>query len=336
MRRNTDVLLRKQGRKTIVSISDTDKPQVLRDVMEKWQRILDLIANILNVPAALIMEITPDAMQVFTKSRNPENPYETGGSDSLGSGLYCETVIGTNTELVIHNALADAAWQDNPDVKLNMISYYGLPLKWPDEEFFGTICVLDSKTNTYRDDFRKLIYEFRTSIETDLELLCRKQELRFMAEIDSLTRVCNRYKLEAVLANEFSRSSRSRNIFSVALFDLNRFKEINDTLGHHTGDKILQAFASGVRRRIRSVDVFGRWGGDEFLLICPNTQARGVYILVNDLVEMVRAEMDQVTPNSGFSYGVSEFADTDKTHFDIIKRADLQLYVSKASHCPDK
>jgi GAF domain-containing protein len=64
-------------------------------------------------------------------------------------------------------------WKENPDVKLNMISYFGLPITWPDQNFFGIICVLDNKENAYNDTFKQLISEFKTSIEKDLELLCQ-------------------------------------------------------------------------------------------------------------------------------------------------------------------
>lgn len=178
MKRKADVYLRQEQIKKSVNIACADKPEIAQTVLGKWQHIIDLIAKIVGVPSGLIMQITESSMRVFLKSSNAENPYEQGGSDTLGLGLYCETVIGTNAELLIDNALKYEEWKDNPDVKLGMISYYGLPIKWPDNEYFGTICVLDEKENAYDDDFKSLISEFRLSIEKDLELISKEQELK--------------------------------------------------------------------------------------------------------------------------------------------------------------
>ncbi|MCF8138906.1 MAG: GAF domain-containing protein [Desulfotignum sp.] len=161
-----------------VNITGLEKPKIEDIVVEKWQKIIDLTARIADVPSGLIMQITDTSMQVFLKSSNTANPYQQGASDSLGHGLYCETVIGNNAELLVDNALKHEEWKENPDVKLNMISYFGLPIIWPDQDYFGTICVLDNKENAYNDTFRQLISEFKTSIEKDLELLCQTQELK--------------------------------------------------------------------------------------------------------------------------------------------------------------
>lgn len=178
MKRHADVFLRQERITKRVNITGLEKPKIEEIVVEKWQKIIDLTARIADVPSGLIMQITDTSMQVFLKSSNSANPYQQGASDSLGHGLYCETVIGNNAELLVDNALNHEEWKENPDVKLNMISYYGLPITWPDQNFFGTICVLDNKENAYNDTFKQLISEFKASIEKDLELLCQTQELK--------------------------------------------------------------------------------------------------------------------------------------------------------------
>lgn len=85
------------------------------------------------------------------------------------SGLYCETVIKTNRELHVPNSLTDPQWKNNPDVKLNMISYLGLPILNHDGTPFGTICVLDNKENHYSELFVKIMRNFKEIIENDLK-----------------------------------------------------------------------------------------------------------------------------------------------------------------------
>ena len=96
---------------------------------------------------------------------------------ALGSGLYCETVIGTDTQFTIENALEDELWHDNPEIPLNMISYLGVPLKWPNGEVFGTICVMDSKTRKFHELNKKLLDECKQTLEKDLQMIVRNNQL---------------------------------------------------------------------------------------------------------------------------------------------------------------
>lgn len=124
-----------------------DIPQ---DTLNLWQTLLDIMAEKYIIPAALIMKITLPDIKVFLSSKSVGNPYEVGDSECLvGSGLYCERVIKTKSKLLVPDALRDAEWDKNPDIKLDMISYVGFPLLLPSKEAFGTICMLDSKENSY-------------------------------------------------------------------------------------------------------------------------------------------------------------------------------------------
>ena len=127
------------------------------DIVGKWQEIVDLIAEIMRVPSALIMRVEPPNIKVFVANDSPGNPYERGELACLDTGLYCETVMKTRQSLLVADALADDEWKTNPDIKLGMISYLGLPISWPDGEIFGTICVLDNKKNAYSERYHKLL-----------------------------------------------------------------------------------------------------------------------------------------------------------------------------------
>jgi PAS domain S-box-containing protein len=140
-------------------------------VVQKWQTIVDLIAEIVKVPAALIMKVEPPEISVFVSSRSPGNPYHPRERACLDTGLYCETVMKTRKSLLVPDALADAAWCSNPDIQLGMISYLGFPITWPDGEVFGTLCVLDDKRNDYNARYQGLLEQFRDVLQTDLKTL---------------------------------------------------------------------------------------------------------------------------------------------------------------------
>lgn len=146
--------------------------EIDKNTLKKWQKIVDIMAEVIGIPAGLIMRLVKSDIEVFVSSRSDGNPYHPGDRENfLGSGLYCETVINNNDKLLIPNALIDERWKNNPDIKLNMISYLGFPILLPDGKPFGTICVLDNKENAYSETFENLILNFREIIQSHLELV---------------------------------------------------------------------------------------------------------------------------------------------------------------------
>ncbi len=155
--------------------------EIPQSYISKWQNITDIIADVMNVPVALIMRVEHPHIEVFVSSKTANNPYHVGDSEEL-PGLYCETVLNSNSKLLVPNALIDKNWDSNPDIKLNMISYLGYPIHQPDGEMFGTICVLDSKENHYSEQFERLLLQFRDVIETHIQLIFQNQELNELIE----------------------------------------------------------------------------------------------------------------------------------------------------------
>lgn len=332
MSNKTKVFLRKEQVFKEIAYTSADKPPVHEIIQEKWQSIIDLVAKIIGVPSGLIMQVTRESMQVFLRSSNPANPYKVGGKDYLGHGLYCETVIGEDSELLVENALESDVWCDNPDVEFKMISYLGLPVKWPDGEFFGTICMLDDKSNTYSEVYRDIMREFRFSIEKDLELIIKEQELKHLAEKDSLTGINNRRMTDEKLHYEFERFRRSGNVFSVCMFDLNRFKHVNDTYGHATGDQVLVEFSKAVEECIRKIDFWGRFGGDEFVLICPATDDLGVQAFLDRNLKTISTRIQAIAPEVSVSYGVCSSRKSDNNYEELLHNADKAMYEMKKHH----
>nr|WP_276486209.1 ATP-binding protein [Bradyrhizobium zhanjiangense] len=132
---------------------------------------MDVLAEIMHVPSALIMRVEPPNIKVFVSSESKGNPYEPNELAPLNTGLYCETVMKTCQPLLVPDALRDEAWKSNPDIKLGMISYLGVPISWPDGEVFGTICVLDNKSNEYSKPYLRLLHQLRDAVQIDLQRL---------------------------------------------------------------------------------------------------------------------------------------------------------------------
>jgi PAS domain S-box-containing protein len=160
--------------------------QVPSEIVVKWQEIVDLLAEIIHVPSALIMRAEPPNIKVFVSSESKGNPYEPNELAPLNTGLYCETVMKTRLPLLVADALRDESWKSNPDIKLGMISYLGVPISWPDGEIFGTICVLDNKSNAYSELFLRLLIQWRDVLQADLRSIARSD--RELAEREAKIR----------------------------------------------------------------------------------------------------------------------------------------------------
>ncbi|HPS49960.1 MAG TPA: ATP-binding protein [Bacteroidales bacterium] len=143
----------------------------VEEMIDKWQNLLNLLIKIAEIPAALIMRLHEDSLEVFLQANSGENPYRQGDKSALGTGLYCETVIGKRLPLVVANALKSNVWKNNPDVPLGIISYYGVPIEWPDGSVFGTICILDKKENQFHETVMEFFSTLKKTLEDDLKLL---------------------------------------------------------------------------------------------------------------------------------------------------------------------
>jgi diguanylate cyclase (GGDEF)-like protein len=162
------------------------------------------------------------------------------------------------------------------------------------------------------------------------ELDDKNHALEILSVTDRLTGLANRRKLESSLQAELLRARRYDKEFSVIMLDIDRFKIINDTFGHQTGDAVLAQLAAILRDNARETDIVGRWGGEEFLIICPETSL----LVVTALAERYRQEMErtdfgpvgQVTS----SFGVTAIQEGDNMQT-LVRRADEALYRAKES-----
>lgn len=165
-----------KGGDVFLPITSENKPAVPARTKIKWQGITDLTAKIVGVPSCLIMHLLSDRIVVDVSSHTEGSPYSAMEYEMLGQGLYCETVAGTRGVLNIPNALKDREWRNNPDVQLNMISYLGVPIQWPDGEVYGTMCVLHSKEYEYSDVHIELLRLLAHTVETDLAMLVQSEQ----------------------------------------------------------------------------------------------------------------------------------------------------------------
>lgn len=173
------------------------------------------------------------------------------------------------------------------------------------------------------------VKRLNSQITEAYEMLERKnQELEHISTVNQLTGLYNRHKLDRELETEIQRTNRYNRNFSLIMFDIDWFKEVNDNFGHPAGDTVLKEIASIIRRRIRATDIAGRWGGEEFLIICPETGTDGA----GELAEHIRSDIEEfhfsIERTITISAGVAEFA-SGETAAQVIHRVDENLYTAK-------
>ncbi|WP_066355654.1 diguanylate cyclase [Aliarcobacter skirrowii] len=181
----------------------------------------------------------------------------------------------------------------------------------------------------------KSIYDYQTSLEEKIlqrtkELYEKNEELERLSITDKLTGLYNRAKLDSVLNTEFEKAIRYNDIFSVIIMDIDFFKSVNDNFGHQIGDDVLKESAKILSSCIRTSDTLGRWGGEEFLIICPNSKQEDAIKLANRINIAIKQHTFSTYPKKvTMSLGVASYCSIFKKAEDIVASADIALYKAK-------
>lgn len=183
---------------------------------------------------------------------------------------------------------------------------------------------MSQSINSYQNSLEEKVKQ-RTE-----ELLVKNEELLKLSITDNLTKLYNRAKLDKSLQEEFNRSLRYGTVFSIILLDIDFFKKVNDNFGHQIGDEVLVESAEVLSKNIRNVDILGRWGGEEFLIICPETNLQSATKVAWHVNEAIKLHKFTTYPKSiTMSLGVASFGENIKNIDEIILNADKALYQAK-------
>ena len=166
--------------------------------------------------------------------------------------------------------------------------------------------------------------------ERTRELEIKNQELERLAKTDFLTGLYNRICLDEILLHEHQRFERYQSVFGLILIDLDYFKEINDNHGHLTGDQVLVEISKLLKLHCRSVDTVARWGGEEFLIVTPETNQQGLKVIAENLRESIECHSFPTSIRVTASIGITTCRKGDSVER-LISRVDKALYEAKDS-----
>lgn len=153
-----------------------------------------------------------------------------------------------------------------------------------------------------------------------------------LAIMDSLTGLFNRRRFETILSNEFKKSQRYLHPLTCLMIDIDHFKEINDTFGHQAGDQVLKEAASCIQANIREVDTLARWGGEEFVVLSPNTSKENAMRAAERILNSISVNAFTTIGSRSLtvSIGIAGIPDSEiDTTEKLIHAADLAMYEAK-------
>lgn len=284
---------------------------------ERFDRLTRMARRLFGVPMATVTLV--DTERQWFKSRTGIAECQTSRDVS-----FCGHAILEDRVMIVPDALLDGRFADNPLVTGDpMIRFYaGCPLKVGGHNV-GTLCVIDTEPREFSEEEVEMLKDLALMAEDELTAM---QE----ATTDFLTGLSNRRGFEVLGEQALAVSKRYEQPATLLYFDLNRFKELNDTLGHAAGDGALKSFAEGLLAVFRESDVVGRLGGDEFAVLLSGTSREDA----GQAVERLREWLDRNRLEGGtlveFSVGRAEYdAARHGGMAPLMAEADAAMYEQK-------
>lgn len=201
-------------------------------------------------------------------------------------------------------------------------------------EMLGLIAVGQREENAIGGDELRSLHIIRGPVSTALANAMLYEKAEVMAVTDPMTGLYNYRYLHARLDEEITRLRQSGDSVGLIYLDINHFKHYNDTFGHQAGDQILCQFARLISESVRHTDIPARYGGDEFVVILPKTNAQEAWEVVKRIRLAVGAHAFRIPDKNvlikvGFSAGVASFPEDGSTGDELIHKADKQMYIEK-------
>ena len=286
---------------------------------ERFDRFTRLAKKIFDTPIALVSLI--DQKRQWFKSSFGLAVLETSKDIS-----FCGHAILNDDIFIVNDTFEDDRFKDNPLVLENphIRFYAGVPLFYNKDIKLGTLCIIDTKPRDFtKEDLEPL---------RDLAILAQQEIISSQLIIsDELTGITNRRGFNLLAQKALNISYREKKPSVLVFFDLDKFKDINDSFGHTEGDNVLKIFSKNMENTFRESDIFARIGGDEFIVLLSNINYHDANMLINrfkksfDKFNKSKQEY-QIT----FSFGILEINLEENLNLEeLTKKVDKLMYENK-------
>jgi diguanylate cyclase (GGDEF)-like protein len=306
---------------------------------ERFDRITRMATKLLRAPIALVSLVAEDHQ--WFKSAQGIDTRTTSRDIS-----FCGHAIASDGPLIVEDATGDERFSANPMVvaEPQIRAYAAHPITvGAGGHRVGTLCVLDVEPRRFTSDDVSNLRDLAAIVEGEIhcglltelqsELLMERAELARKAMVDPLTHLWNRGAIMDLLDRELARARRGTPM-SVAMIDADHFKRVNDTHGHPVGDEVLREIGARVRGAIRDCDDAGRYGGEEFLVLLGDCDARVAHVAGERIRETIARTPFVTTAGPvrvTVSIGIATYGPGLTTREELVAACDRALYRAKAN-----
>ena len=204
------------------------------------------------------------------------------------------------------------------------------------KQVLGALSLSSQYKEAFRNEDIRLLISFANTTTTAIQNARLHAEVQRLAETDPLTNVYNRRGFSDAARREIERAKRFNRPLSLIMIDVDHFKDVNDRCGHAAGDEVLRNLAERVRNTVRELDLLGRHGGDEFVVLLPEAEAEVAHNIaerIRDQIskpfQLVNSDCFQTSVEVSASLGVAHLISSDKDLYDLLRRADEAAYQAK-------
>ena len=287
---------------------------------ERFDRLTRIASSLFQVPIALVSLVDRDRQ--WFKSAVGLEAKETSRDIS-----FCGHTILDRDILIVNDALNDERFADNPLVcdEPKIRFYAGCPLTTTSGHTIGTLCLIDRHPRAFSDLEQIILRDLAAMVEREIELTQ-------MATRDELTGVLNRRGFRTLASQALNLCERKGLPASLIYFDVDKFKQINDTHGHAAGDNVLSLVAETMIKASREYDLISRIGGDEFVILLMDTKKTAAQLILErfDMLLKQRVETSRVPYQVTLSCGIVEFDPVEHKSIEaLLTAADAQMYSQK-------
>ncbi len=304
----------------------------------RFDRITRFAARLFDAPVSLISLIDADR-QWFKSS------YGLDISETPRAFSFCAHAILRDEVMVVHDTLLDERFADNPYVAgPPFIRFYaGCPISALNGSRLGALCIVDYRPRQMSDDDLERLRDValwaqHEIVSGELSRALRQahadlQAREHQALHDPLTGLPNRALLYNCLQQAVSIGQRENQSFALLLMDLDRFKEVNDTFGHHKGDLLLRQVGLRLRNVLRDSDIPARMGGDEFAVVLPRASADEAALVARKILNAVQESIitEGLSLEVGASIGAALYPEHGTEADVLMQHADAAMYAAKQS-----
>ncbi|MEJ2608756.1 MAG: diguanylate cyclase [Candidatus Thiodiazotropha sp.] len=300
--------------------------------IKEFHWLLDMIQTIDVGLVVLDQNFNVKAWNSFMENHSGIGPVQTKGRNlfDLFPELPKDWLVHKVNSVMLLKIRSFISWEQRPYL-FKFKNYRPITGSEPYMYQNVTIAPLVS-SDTKVNHIAMIIYDVTDMAANHNGLAKAKDELEILSRTDRLTKLNNRGYWEECLLQEFRSFQRYKTTCSLVMFDIDHFKNVNDTYGHQAGDEVIRQVAKTTRNSLRLTDIAGRYGGEEFVVILTNTDAKSAIVFC----ERIRKHIEALEVTYGnqvirftISLGISQAVDGMESHAEWLNQADQALYASK-------